>query len=268
MRLWPLLRLTAGFFAALCALPAAQANFSFAISPPRFELSVKPGARTRQVIEISNAAPRANTLLIRTADWALRPDLAVEFQDELQPGSCRPWVAIERRELVVPPRQPYRFRFEVAPPADQAPVECRFAILLEGKDPSYAGETGSVPIGARVGVIVYVAVGDVKPELSVTGLRTEMRAGVPTAVLDIQNTGTAHGRLEGFLTGTDAKGQVLDVNPANTPVLPGETRSVPLSLSTRGTDQPATNVAFPLTVKGTLEWGKGRKTQIEHQFTQ
>ncbi len=244
----------------------AQAEFSFAVSPPRFELAGKPGDRLRHTIEISNASSRASTLLVRTADWELQADESVVFADDLKPGSCRPWVALERRELQVAPRQPYRFRFEVAPPAGQAPVECRFAIMLEGKELSYAGATGAVPVGARVGVIVYVAVGDVAPALSVTGGRVEPRNGQPTAVLQVRNDGTAHGRLDGFLSGTDARGQAFDATAANLPILPGETRGIALAITKAGDPNTPLQPVFPITVKGKLEWGKGKNTQLDQRF--
>lgn len=254
--------------AALAAFAsAAQANFAFAISPPRFEIAAKPGERVRQVIEITNASAVAAILLIRTADWTFRSDDTVVFVDELGPESCRPWVSIERRELVVPPRIPYRFRFEVAPPAGQAPVECRFAVMLEGKDSSFAGPTAGVPVGARVGVIVYVRVGDVAPALTIQSSRVETRNGSPVALIDVRNSGTAHGRLDGFLSGTDAQGQLLDVTPANTPVLPGETRTIALKLTRRGDPNTPVEAVFPITVKGKLEWGKSGSTEMDQRFS-
>ncbi|MCY7319229.1 MAG: hypothetical protein LH617_10980 [Ramlibacter sp.] len=251
---------------AACAC-AAHANFSFAISPPRFEIAAKPGERVRQVIEITNASATPAALLIRTADWTFRSDDTVIFVDDLAADSCRPWVAIERRELVVAPRVPYRFRFEVAPPAGQAPVECRFAIMLEGKESSFAGASAGIPVGARVGVIVYVRVGDVAPQLSVQASRVEDRNGTPTALIDVRNSGTAHGRLDGFLTGTDAQGQLLDVSAANTPILPGETRTIALKLTKRGDPNTAVQAVFPITVKGKLEWGKGGSTELDQRFS-
>jgi P pilus assembly chaperone PapD len=246
---------------------ASLADFSFAISPPRFELAAKPGERVRQTIEITNASNAPGTLLIRTADWTFRNDDTVVFADELAPDSCRPWVAIERRELVVQPRQPYRFRFEVAPPAGQAPVECRFAIMLEGKESSFAGATAAVPVGARVGVIVYVTVGDVAPALSIQSARVAERAGVTSALIDVRNTGTAHARLDGFLSGTDAQGQLIDVTPASTPILPGETRTIALKLTKRGDPNTVVQAVFPITVKGKLEWGKGKSTELDQRFS-
>jgi hypothetical protein len=253
--------------ALACAAFAVHADFSFAVSPPRFELAAKPGERLRQTIEITNVSSAPQSLLIRTADWTFRSDNTVVFEDELQPQSCRPWVAIERRDLVVPPRRPYRFRFEVAPPAGQEPVECRFAIMLEGKESSFAGATQGVPLGARVGVIVYVRVGDVAPELSVLDGRVEVRNGSPVAVIDVRNSGKAHGRLDGFMTGTDAQGLQFDVGAADTPIMPGETRSIALTTSRPGAPNTVVQPVFPLTVKGKLEWGKGRSTELDRRFS-
>lgn len=263
-------RLFRALTAALAVVGAAapsHADFAFAISPPRFELAAKPGERLRQIIEITNSSSTPATLQIRTADWVFRPDDTVEFVDELSPGSCRPWAAIERRELVAPARQPYRFRFEVSPPAGQAPVECRFAILMEGKESSFAGATRAVPVAARVGVIVYVKVGDVQPELTVEGGRVEMRNGAPVAVIDVKNSGAAHGRLDGFLSGVDAQGLSLDVTAANTPVLPGETRAVALKFAKQGDPNATVQAVFPVSVKGKLEWGNGRSTQLDQRFS-
>ena len=89
-----------------------------AISPPRFELVLKPGERSRQVIEISNTSTQASTYKVYTGDWALAPDGGVTFQTDLEAGSCRPWVAVERHEITVPGGGRYRFRFEVEAPAD------------------------------------------------------------------------------------------------------------------------------------------------------
>ena len=247
----------------LLASPVAHANFAFAVTPPRFELTARPGERVRQVLEITNAGAQAGTLLMRTADWRYEPEGSTVLLDELQPGSCRPWVAIERRELVVAARQVYRFRFEVAPPADQPPVECRFAILLQGKEASRPGASGPSVTG-RIAVIVYVAVGDVQPDLEFVGAGVRTQNGRPVAVLEIRNKGTAHGRLDGFLTMTDATGRRFDVAPANTPVLPGETRAVALILPDA---EAGTVPQFPVTVQGKLEWGKGRSTAVDRRIT-
>ena len=252
---------------AMAAPAAAASEFALAVSPPRFELELKAGERSRQVIEITNASPAATSFGIKTADWQLGMDNGVTFLDELQPGSCRPWVAIERRELTMAGGRPYRFRFEVSVPPDAPAGECRFAILLEGQEQLSRMESGPpVPFSARMGIVVYVAVAGAAPELSIAGAGVQALNGQPTPVLQVRNSGTAHGRIGGFLTGTDAANTALEFSPANTPILPGETRAVALSATRPGDPDSAAAIRFPVTVRGKLEWGKGQVQEIEQRF--
>src|SRR5580698_4092308 len=124
--------------AAAAHAPARAQGFAALVSPPRFELSAKPGKTVRSVIEISNRSTAPGKYLVHTADWDLSADFSVTFHDDLQPGSCRPWVAIERPDIVVPGAGTMRYRFEVNVPADAPPGECRFAVMIEGTEPSIA----------------------------------------------------------------------------------------------------------------------------------
>ncbi|MDM0055759.1 hypothetical protein [Variovorax fucosicus] len=248
---------------ALC--PVAFAQFALAVSPPRFELTGKPGTPIRSVIELSQVDVRPGNYTVRTADWTFKPDGSVDFIDALAPGSCRPWVAIERKELLVPPGRPYRYRFEVTPPADATPTECRFAVLIEGKEQA-AGPGVPIALSARVGVIVYVAIGDVKPALSVVGSMVQPVNGQPVPTLKVRNDGTAHGRLSGFLNGTDASGTALEFTAATSPILPGETRDIALSATRPGNIDAQVQVRFPVTVRGKLEWGESGSITVDQRF--
>ncbi len=250
---------------ALAATPTVVAQgFAIGVTPPRFELSLKPGERTRQVIEINNAFSQPTTLHVRTADWRLNAEDNVVFDDALAPGSCRPWVAIERRDVVVPGNGSFRYRFEVTAPADAMPAECRFALLLDGDEQSVTTSgAASVAVVARIGVIVYVSVGDVAPRLDVVGASVASRNGARMPVIDVRNTGTAHGRVSGFLSGKDASGRDIEFEISTLPILPGETRR--LELAPRREANDAIKVAFPITIRGKLEWGD-QSTPFEQRF--
>jgi len=258
MQTEPLRRLGV-FITALWALalgatvPAAHAQgFSAYITPPRFELRVQPGKTQRLVFELQQAGSARGQYRVYTNDWVFKPDQTVEFGDALAPDSCRPWVAIERRELAVESGARYRYRFEITPPADTPSRECRFAIMVEGRDPTVGG---NVQASGRIGVIVYAAVGDAAPRLELADTRVETLNGQPTAVLLVRNTGNAHGRLAGFVEGTDDAGQRIEFGPADLPILPGETRRVPLVALGEG-KQAAPTVRFPVRIQGKLEWGR------------
>jgi hypothetical protein len=248
---------------ALSASVQAQ-GFAALVSPPRFELAAKPGKTLRSVIEVSNRSTAPAKYLIHTADWSLTADFGVSFQDALQQDSCRPWVAIERPEVVVPGGGTVRYRFEVTVPADAEAGECRFAVMIEGAEPSIAHSNGmNLPVTGRIGVIVYVVIGGAAPDLELLGPKVATLNGRQVPSIRVHNGGTAHGRMTGFLTGTDAKGNSYDFTPLDFPILPHEEREILLTPSTAADDHPT--LAFPVTVKGTLEWGQHR-TEFDQRF--
>ncbi len=249
------------------AATAAAADFAVAVSPPRFELQMKPGERTRQILEITNSATGPSSFKVKTADWTLAADGSVVFEDALRAGSCRPWVTLERRELTVQSGRPYRFRFEVSPPPDAPAAECRFALLLEGEDQTAKTGSLAIPYNARLGVIVYVGIGNVAPKIEIIGAAVQNVNGRPTAVLKVKNLGTAHGRLSGFLSGTDAGNTSLEFAPTPSPILPGESRDIPLTASRPGDPDTPVTARFPLTVRGNLEWGSDQSQAMEQRFT-
>jgi len=240
--------------AVFAAAHARADGFAALVSPPRFEVSAKPGATLRQVIEITNHSNAPSRYRLHTADFVLGADYGVTFQNELLPGSCRPWVAIERPLVALPAGGTIRYRFEVQVPKDAPTGECRFAVMIEADEPSLAN-AGAVqlPVVGRIGVIVYVAIGDAAPQIEVFGPEVVTHNGQQLPALRVHNRGNAHTRMSGFLSGKDASGQKYDFTPSELPILPGEVRDVLLTPST-GDNSTAPSLTFPVTVQGKLEW--------------
>lgn len=250
----------------------AHAQFAAAVTPPRFEVSVEPGQVTRQVLEITHAVPGAGIYRLYTTDWSMDAAGALTFYEALQPGSCRPWVAIERKELRVAMGARVRYRFEVAPPVGVTPQECRFALMIESKPQEVqTGEAASFPMSGRIGVIVYVSVGGAKPVLEPGVSSVGPFDGRPTPMLMVHNSGNATGRLTGILKGTDAAGATLEFTPEAVPILPGRTRQVALNpyegalRAPSAASAPASRplLKWPLTVRGTLQFGAGGAGRFE-----
>ena len=263
--LFTLLCATTAISGALDVKVANAQGFAAIISPPRFELFVKPGEKTRQVIEITNASVQLAKYYLKTADWALDKNGGVSFDETLQAGSCRPWVAIEAREISVSGGGKYRYRFEIAAPADAPPGECRFALLVEGDEQAIKATNGPpVPLAGRIAIIVYVTVGNAAPKLEVVTSQVALVDGVATPVLQVKNTGNAHGRLDGFLSGTDASGKKLEFTISTLPILPGETRVILLTV-TRDEREAPVKVVYPITIRGNLEWSD-KSIPFEQRF--
>jgi hypothetical protein len=239
-------------------------GFAAMVSPPRFELTAKPGQPLRQVVEITNADAQPSTYRIRTADWTLDERGVVKLSDALAEGSCRPWVAIERRDVVVGAGARYRYRFEVTPPPG-AQGECRFALAIQGAaDTVNAGGNVNIPVAGQIAVIVYVTLEGAAPKLEVVRSAVVERQSAKVPAIYVRNTGNAHGRLEGFLEGADASGRKLDFTPEGLPILPGETREIVLNAATNDASMRPV-VTFPIAIRGTLEWS-GQSTAFEARF--
>jgi hypothetical protein len=248
----------------LATIGTRAEDFAAVVSPPRFELAAKAGTQLRQVIEVTNRSPAPTRYRFHTVDFVLGPDYGLTFHDELLPGSCRPWVAIERPLVTLPGGGTIRYRFEVQVPPDTPAGECRFAVMIEAAEPSVT-KTGSVqlPIVGRIGVIVYVTVGDAAPRIEIFGPEVVTQNGQRVPALRVHNNGNAHTRMSGFLTGKDASGRTYDFAPSDLPILPGDVRSVVFTPSTP--DNPTPTLTFPVSLKGTLEWSD-QKTDLDESF--
>jgi hypothetical protein len=256
-----ILRLLALVLLATCFMPAQGAGFAAAVSPPRFELKGNPGDVLRDHVDIQNPDNQSVTFLLRTADWDMGEDGSATFYPpELQPGSCRPWSRIERLKILVPPRSSKRFRFEIAIPKDAPAGECRLALLIEApRDEAIVTQANSltIPVQARVAVVIYVEVGDAAPELMLKGLAMDDYNGQRTPVAILQNRGTAHARPTGFFEAVDNTGERLEFELIAMPLLPGQTRKVPLQQAVMKDEAPHP-VKAPLQLKGTIEWNDGK----------
>lgn len=234
--------------------PVLALGFSALVSPPRIEDSAKPGETYRNIIEITNVSDNAAHLTVRTADWTLQPDNGVQFSDALAPGSCRPWVGMEAPEITLGGNARRRYRFEVAVPTDAPSGECRFAIMIEG-DPERLKGNMAIPVSGRIGVVVYLVVGDASPSLQLAGRHVGTVDGNVVPILSVHNAGNAHGRLEGYVDGTDADGKQYAFAPSSFPILPGETRDIALVPEADTSGAPVPAIAYPVHLKGRLDWG-------------
>lgn len=254
---------------ALLAGAAHAAPFELGVTPSRFELSGKPGARIGQSLDIHNLAPTATDVTIRTIDWTYSAEGNIGYHDELLPGSCRPWVLLERRTLSVPARSKKSFRFQVEPPAGTARGECRFMIAIEGSEPAQqtvirsSGASLSLPVTGRIAVAVYVMLDGAEPKLDIKQIASGETAGARRTLVTVVNTGDAHGRLEGSLDAVDSKGRAFELVPEGTPILPGQTRTLALVPKGEG-GQSGPAPVYPVKASGTLDWDKGSfKVDVE-----
>ena len=163
-----------------------------------------------------------------------------------------------------------RYRIEVTPPADTAPVECRFALMVESSEQDVDAGALKLPMSGRIAVIFYVRVGEVRPDLRVVRTLVVSSDGKPVPALEVLNAGQATGRFFGFVSASFEGGAAVDLSPNSVPILPGMQRSVellPVPPADRPNDKPPT-LRWPLRVRGQLETGvpNAPKTAVDALF--
>ncbi|HEX4327453.1 MAG TPA: hypothetical protein VH105_11585 [Burkholderiales bacterium] len=255
------------FAAALSAGAAHAAMFAAVASPPRFELAGKPGETVRDSVEISNADIEPGNYRLFTNDWVLDSGGGPAFEDALAANSCRPWVALERRSIVLNPNAVRKIRFEVQIPADAPTGECRFAIMIEQDEGTLSRAMAGnlpVPVQGRIAVIVYVRIGDAAPKLRLLDVHLAEVNGQQVPVAKVINEGLSHDRLDGVLGATDADRQAINFAVSQRPILAGETRDLPFSVFVADPgEKPPAKWRMPLQLKGTLEAESGLRLPID-----
>ena len=253
-------------FISILVMPCKTegATFAVRISPPNFELKAKPGDILREIITIENADTSPGIYQIRTTDWELneKGGVIIHSPDKpLQASSCRPWTRIERRKLKLLPGRIKRYRFEVHVPADAQDGECRFAVVISPAPETVdAMKFGSfnVPVAGAIAVIVYVTVGNAKPELEFKGVNKKTSNGKISLVVRLHNWGNAHARPFGSVIAKDADGRKAELPLSSFPIMPGETRDIRLFADKEMSGiENIDELIFPLYLKGLIEWDGG-----------
>ena len=239
-------------------------TFAVRISPPNFELKAKPGEVVREIITIENVDVETGIYNIRTADWDFNENGGVVIHPPnkpLQADSCRPWTRLERTRLEVVSNRNKRYRFEVHVPEDVKDGACKFAIVIspapETIDSMKMGNL-DMPILGSIAVIVYVTVGEAKPDIVIEGVSKIYQDGEPIPFFSLHNSGNAHARPFGSVRAKDSKGKTADLLVVPFPILPGETRDIQLTADPRLSGiEKMSELNFPISVKGMIEWDGG-----------
>jgi hypothetical protein len=233
-------------------------------------LTVEPGESIARSLTLNNLGREKNEFTARTLDWTMTEDGSLTYSDALIAGSCRPWVSIERKRVAVESGQQRVYRFQIDIPKDAPRGECRFMLAFEGTAPAATPTTKSAAgdlrttVVARIAVPVYITIGKAAPVLELVGTTMVDLRGSRTPAVRIANRGDAHGRLEGAIDAVDANGMEFVLAPEESPVLPGQTRDIPL-LPKVDRRPKISKVKFPIRVAGSLEW-EGGSLKVDARF--
>ena len=202
----------------------------FHLPTGRIEISLAPGGRRVEMVEIVNLSDRALELGATVRDWDMDAHGAVTFP-EAEPGHGRSgvaWVSLASAPVSLPPKGKGRLAVTVALPRD-AEGDYYAAVTL--------GQTGG-PAAADVSALLETSV-----LLRMRAIRTAKPAGIPTGFsvtqvdpyrsafrLDVKNTGNSECFAQARVAILDARRQPvvegLEFGSGETMILPNRLRTL------------------------------------------
>lgn len=207
--------------AGVIALPASA--FGIGLQPTTVEMTVEPGERQRQVVNLGNVhTEKTISLTIGLADWTLDENGQIQLAP---PGeredSASEWVRFSPAFVTLKPGETEQVIIDMsAPMRTQREGDFRFAMIASTILPeSRSGQSG-VWKKYQIASLFYLTMGDSKsaPQITSTGI-SMADDGTQTVDIMFENPGNAHARLRGDVEITGDNGEKINLPINNLVVL-------------------------------------------------
>jgi P pilus assembly chaperone PapD len=220
---------------ALTAIAAPASSFGIGLQPTTVEISVQPGDRQRQVINLGNVHQEDTiSLTLGLADWALDESGQIELTP---PGdsdtSAAEWVRFSPAFVTLRPGETEQIIVDMAAPIRvERQGDYRFALIASTLLPEERAGQSGVWKKYQIASLFYLTMGEAEshPEIKQAAL-TVSPEGEQAIMFDLENTGTAHARLRGEIEISGDSGETITEPISNLVVLDDATRTYRLPLT-------------------------------------
>ncbi|MEM1147217.1 MAG: hypothetical protein AAGA72_09430 [Pseudomonadota bacterium] len=247
---------------AMIAMATPALAFGIGLQPTTVEMSIQPGDRQRQVINIGNVHQEdAITLTLGLADWALDETGQIRLEP---PGesvsSAAEWVRFSPAFLTLNPGETEQVIVDMAAPLRiTREGDYRFALIASTLLPEERSGQSGVWKKYQIASLFYLTMGNAESNAEVTSAALIRSAEGETALeFDLENTGNSHARLRGEIEISGDTGSPIKAPINNLVVLHETSRTYRLPLTEDVPSNPALRVTLedihaPQTGGGVLE---------------
>lgn len=193
-------------------------QISFIISPPRAELTGKPGETLQVTLKVKNVTDRTQTFRSSAVDYIVGPDgkTPQEVGENMSSRwSAEQWISLSPESLRIPANSSQTIQALIQIPQDALPGG-RYAMVLHSPVAETAQKEKSVSaIEARSGTLLYLTVaGDIREEAFVQNLKAPrwVENGPVQISYDIDNQSDIHITPQTKVTVRDLFGRVMTEN--------------------------------------------------------
>lgn len=233
---------------ALAALAAPASSFGIGLQPTTVEMSVQPGDRQRQVINLGNVHQEDTiSLTLGLADWSL--DDAGQIQ-LTPPGdsdtSAADWVRFSPAFVTLRPGETEQIIVDMAAPIRvDREGDFRFALIASTLLPEERTGQSGVWKKYQIASLFYLTMGEAEshPEIKKAAL-TVSPEGEQAITFNLENSGNAHARLRGEIEISGDTGETIKEPISNLVVLDEATRTYRLPLTQELPGNPEVRVTL------------------------
>jgi hypothetical protein len=247
--------------AALAATATPASAFGIGLQPTTVEMSVQPGDRQRQVVNLGNVhQEKTISLTLGLADWALDENGQIQLTP---PGetdsSAAEWVRFSPAFVTLKPGESEQVVVDMSTPMRTSREgDFRFALIASTLLPEQRSGQSGVWKKYQIASLFYLTIGEAesKPEITQATLTTSPE-GEQAILFDIENSGNAHARLRGEITITGDDGNEIVSDIENLVVLHEAKRQYKVPLTETLPANPQVTVALenifaPQTASGVI----------------
>lgn len=233
---------------ALAAIALPAFSFGIGLQPTTVEMSIQPGDRQRQVINIGNVHQEdAISLTLGLADW----ELDEAGQIKLTPpgettSSAAEWVRFSPAFVTLNPGETEQVIVDMSAPIRiSRQGDYRFALIASTLLPEEREGQSGVWKKYQIASLFYLTMGDgeSKPEIT-TATLTQSENGEQALVFDLENSGNSHARLRGEIEISGDSGDTIRAPINNLVVLHEASRKYRLPLSGDVPENPELRVTL------------------------
>lgn len=233
---------------ALSTVAAPASSFGIGLQPTTVEMSVQPGDRQRQVINLGNVHQEDTiSLTLGLADWSLDEAGQIELNP---PGdsdsSAAEWVRFSPAFVTLKPGETEQVIVDMATPIRvDREGDYRFALIASTLLPEERSGQSGVWKKYQIASLFYLTMGQAEsqPEIKKASLSTSAD-GEQAVVFKLENPGSAHARLRGNVTIRGDDGDRIEEPISNLVVLHEASREFRMPLTAELPSNPEVEVTL------------------------
>lgn len=208
---------------SMAAIAAPAAPFGIGLQPTTVEMTVQPGDRQRQVINLGNVHQEQTiSLTLGLADWSLDESGQISLTPPGETNSsAADWVRFSPAFVTLEPGETEQVIVDMAAPIRiDREGDYRFALIASTLLPEERSGQSGVWKKYQIASLFYLTMGNAKsaPEVKAASV-SQSADGASEIVLDFENSGNAHARLRGDVQITGDGGEPIVESISNLVVL-------------------------------------------------